>query len=258
MDESEGLRQGKTVKAVILAGGKGKRLGALSQHRPKPMRLIKGHPFLEYLLAWLKQYGFTDIIISSGYLSEHIEEYFGTGKKFGMKINYVVEKNPLGTAGALYNARRHINGDFILLNGDSFINAGLKDMVNYHYLKKNKITMAVTRANNIKRYGRVEIDNNGRITNFSEKSGKGKFINAGVYICSRDLFKKLLRRFPSSLEKDIFPYLGKAWIRAYKVNKFFMDIGTVKDYSRLKSMSRCLPTLNPSKRAASKILQMIK
>jgi len=233
------------MKVVILAGGRGKRLGALSQHRPKPMLLINGHPFLEYLLAWLKQYNFTDIIICSGYLSSLVEEYFGSGKNFGIKINYIAEKKPLGTAGALYKARNYINGNFVLMNGDSFINVNLKDMLDYHCRKKNKITMAVTKVNNIKRYGRVEVDNKGRIINFSEKTGKGKFINAGVYICHRDLLKKLPRRFPSSLERDVFPYLAKDWIRAYKVHKFFIDIGTVSDYSRLKSMGSRLPLLNP-------------
>lgn len=233
------------MKVVILAGGRGKRLGVLSQYRPKPMFLIRGHPFLEYLLAWLKQYNFKDVIICSGYLSRLIEEYFGTGKNFGMRINYVVEKKVLGTAGAIYKASSYIDGDFVLLNGDSFINVNLRDMLGYHYRKKDKITMAVTKANNIKRYGRVEVDNNGRIINFSEKSGKGKFINAGLYICSRDILKKLPRRFPSSLERDVFPDLPKDWIRAYKAHKFFIDIGTVSDYCRLKSMSGRLPLLNP-------------
>lgn len=226
-----------------MAGGRGKRLGVLSRYRPKPILLVKGHPFLEYLLSWLKQYGFTDIIICSGYLSKRIEEYFGEGKDFSLNIRYAVEKRPLGTAGAIQKIRNVINGDFILLNGDSFIDVNLKDMIDFHYKKKNKITMAVTKANNLKRFGRVEIDSNGYIVNFSEKSGKGEFINAGLYICCRDLLKKLPHTFPSSLEKDVFPRLSKAWLRAYKTNKFFIDIGTVSDYSRLKSMCEHLPHL---------------
>lgn len=224
------------MKVVILAGGRGKRLGAISRYRPKPMLLIKGHPFLEYLLAWLKRYGFNEVIICSGYLSKLIEEYFGRGEDFGVKIKYVVEKKPLGTAGALRKASRYISRDFILLNGDSFIGLDLKDMIDYHYQKKNKVTIAVTKANNFKRYGRVEIDNDGQILNFSEKSGQGNFINAGVYVCNIKLLKKLSHKVPASLERDVFPFLGRNWIGAYRVDRFFIDIGTVRDYCRLKSM----------------------
>lgn len=225
------------MKAIILAGGRGKRLGALCRYRPKPMLLIGGRPFLEYLLAWLKSYGFRHIIICSGYLSGQIEEYFGPGEKIGLKIEYSVEKKPLGTGGALRQARSHIDGDFILLNGDSFVAADLKDMLAYHYSKGNKITMAVARVDNPKRYGRVAVDTDGQVVNFNEKSGEGEFINAGLYICRRDLLKKLPEEGKVSLERDVFFHLGKGWIGAYKTSGFFIDMGTVSDYRRLKSMS---------------------
>lgn len=232
------------MKAVILAGGRGKRLGVLSRYRPKPMLFIKGRPFLEYILARLKRYNFTDVIICTGYLSESIERYFGNGKNFGMRINYSAEKKPLGTAGALRKISSSIDGDFILLNGDSFINVDLSDMLEFHYRKRSRVTMAVTRLNNTGRYGRVEIDDDGYIARFSEKSGNGNFINAGLYICNRNLLKKLPPGYPSSLEREVFPHLQRGWILAYKTSSFFIDIGTVRDYCRLKAMSGKLPVLN--------------
>lgn len=222
---------------MILAGGRGKRLGALSRHRPKPMLLIKGHPFLEYLLAWLRRYGLKDIIICSGYLSKLIEKYFGSGRDLGLKIKYVVEEKPLGTAGALRHARRYIDGDFVLLNGDTFIDINLKDMIAYHYKKNNKVTMAVTKMDNSKRYGKIQIDNYGRVISFNEKSKEGQLINAGLYICNSDLLKKLPQRGMASLERNVFPYLGKNWIGAYKTDSFFIDIGTVSDYCRFKAIA---------------------
>lgn len=237
------------MKALILAGGRGKRLGAISRYRAKPMLLIKGRPFLEHILAWLKRYGFRDVVICTGYLSKQIEEYFGSGKDFGLKINYSIEKKFLGTAGGLRNAKDYIKGDFIFLNADTFIDLDLKDMVDYHYQKKNKLTMAIARVSNLRRYGRVEVDNEGRIISFSEKSGQGNYkykklskveglINAGVYVSGIDLLKKIPSKSPASLERDVFPNLGRNWIGAYRTDSFFIDIGTVSDYHRLKS-GRC-------------------
>jgi NDP-sugar pyrophosphorylase family protein len=106
--------------------------------------------------------------------------------------------------------------------------------------------MAIVKENRSSRYGRVAVDEKGRVVNFREKSGKEGFINAGLYICHRDLLKRLPARGAVSLERDVFPRLGKDWLGSYKTKGFFIDIGTVKDYSRLKSKAGrlALPTFD--------------
>lgn len=122
-------------KAVIVAGGRGERLRPLTNDVPKPMIEIVGKPLLQYQIEWLKFYGIKDILITTCYLPEKIQEYFGDGKKFGVNIRYFTENEPLGTSGALKENIDFLNESFVVLYGDIITNLSLISLIDFH--KKN-------------------------------------------------------------------------------------------------------------------------
>ena len=126
------------MQVIILAGGRGKRLKPLTNSIPKVMIKINGSPFLEILLKFLKSKGFLDFILCVGYLSEVIEEYFENGSKLSVKIDYSKEKRFLGTAGAIKNANELLDEEFIVINGDTFVDLDFKKMIEFSRLK-NKL-----------------------------------------------------------------------------------------------------------------------
>jgi len=117
------------MQVLILCGGKGTRLRPLTKTIPKPMLEFGGKPFLEYLIEYYKKNDIKDFILAVGYLKEQIVEYFGNGKKFGVNIKYSFEEKPLGTGGAVYNAKKYLKGNFIVVNGDTFTDFEPKDLL---------------------------------------------------------------------------------------------------------------------------------
>jgi len=225
------------MQCLILAGGRGERMRPLTDEIPKVLLPVAGKPFLQWQIDYLKNYGIKEIILAVGYKAEKIENYFGNGEKFGVKITYSREKEPLGTGGAIKNAENLIkNNKILVLNGDSFVDIDIKKMLEFHQKKKKPITIAVRKTKDVNRYGSVLINKDSIVTSFQEKKEKNGdikecFINAGVYIFQ----KKILKYFPLdrcvSLEKEIFPkFVNK--ITAFKINGYFIDIGIPKDYKK--------------------------
>lgn len=124
------------MKLLINVGGKGTRLGSLTQDIPKPMVLINGKPVLEHLIMWAKTYGMTDIVLLSGHLHEVIEEYFGNGERFGVNIIHSVELKPLGSGGSVKYAKEYIDDTFCLLSGDVVCKIDFNKMMDNHFSKK--------------------------------------------------------------------------------------------------------------------------
>jgi len=197
--------------ALILVGGIGERLRPITENIPKPMVPVNGRPFLQYHIEELKKAGIKDIVLCAGYLSHKIQEYFGDGSKFGVKISYSVEKKPLGTAGAIKNAEKYINGTFLVLNGDSYLQLDYNKLINFHKSKKAKLTISLLEIKDPRRYGLVSIDESAKIISFDEKTTnpKGKLINGGVYLVKPDILKVIPGSVKVSLEKEIFPQLIK-------------------------------------------------
>ncbi|MCC6346057.1 MAG: nucleotidyltransferase family protein, partial [Nitrospirales bacterium] len=178
------------MEAIILAGGEGTRLREVVSEVPKPMAPVAGKPFLEYLVLQLKQGGIEDIILSTGYKRETVKAYFGTGGKWGVRLSYSEEESPLGTGGALRKAATLLDapgaGPVLVLNGDSFLEIDLRAMVAFHAGKNARATMGLVFMEDTSRYGRVEIDGEGRVLAFAEKSaGSPGRINGGVYVFNR-------------------------------------------------------------------------
>ena len=188
------------MKAMILSGGRGKRLRPLTDIIPKPLIRINNKPLIEWKINYLKKFGIKDIIICSGYKGKKIENYLSKKNNFGCNIEYSVETTPLGTGGAIKKAIKNIHDrSFIVLNGDIITNINLKKIM----VKPNSIAAIELRTN----YGTMKIKNN-KITQFNEKTNvENIWMNGGIYHLNRSIGKILPRK--GSLESIVFPKLAK-------------------------------------------------
>jgi mannose-1-phosphate guanylyltransferase len=234
------------MKTLILAGGLGTRLQAIVADRPKPMAEVKGKPFLEYQIAALRAQGFAEIVLCVGYRAEQIQEYFGDGRRWDVHIEYAVEKELLGTAGAIRNAAPLITGTFLVWNGDSYLELDLAALVHFHRQRRSSDSrtlgsIATVRVEDATAYGTLELDKEGRILAFREKSHAGAgYINGGVYVLEPDILAFIPAGRPVSLERETFPLaLASGWhLYGYPVQGFFVDIGTPEGYERFRGYTQ--------------------
>ena len=145
------------MKAVIIAGGLGTRLRPLTNNTPKPMLPIGEKPILEHLVNWTKKGGIKSVILCVSYLKESIEDYFGDGEKFGVKIEYAISKKQLATAGQLKTAEKFIDDDFVCMYGDSIFNFSLRSMIKQHSIKKSFVTMSLNEHKTTLPYGVLKL-----------------------------------------------------------------------------------------------------
>ncbi len=230
------------IPAIILAGGLGTRLRSVISDLPKPMAPVAGQPFLHYIFLYLQKQGITDVVLSVGYKSEVIKEFFGD-KYAGINIRYAVENEPLGTGGGIRQAMSLIDSDAYVLNGDTFFDVDLKDLYEFYTMRSSDIALALKRMHHFDRYGTVEIGNQDRVLQFQEKRYKAEgLINGGVYVINKNLFKKveeiedtiLSQRF--SFEKDILEkHLLPLHYQGKEFGGYFIDIGIPEDYERAQT-----------------------
>ncbi len=224
------------MSVVLMAGGLGTRIRERVKDVPKPMIHFAGKPFLHYKLAQLKQAGFRDIIITIGYMGEKIQGYFKDGRKFGLDIQYSMEKEPLGTGGGLKQVATLISGPFFMLNADTFYELNWNDMANAYETAGVTHMMMLTDPINPGQEGTVKQDAEGFIIEFEEKSPlhENKRINGGVYILDPSIFE-MLPPGKSSIEKDVFPRLARLHVlKGYYYKGYFIDIGTPRFYDQFQ------------------------
>ena len=210
------------MKAIILAGGRGKRLRPITDKIPKPLIPINGKPLIERTIKYLKKYGITEIIISSGYKSKLIEKFLKNKKNFGCEIIFSNEKTPLGTGGAIKKALKHVDEEsFLVLNGDIVTNIDLKKILR----KPNTIA-----ANELKtKFGTMEIKKN-KILKFNEKKDVSDvWMNPGIYHLSKNIEKIIPKK--GSLEGIVFPKMAqKKTLKTVKFkNVLWYSIDSHKD-----------------------------
>jgi len=227
------------MQALILAGGLGTRLRAVISDKPKPMAVINGKPFLEYQIELLKRDGIDDVVFCVGYLSEQIQNHFGSGEKWGIKINYSIEEELLGTGGALKLAQKFIRGPFLVLNGDSYLDIDLQKLARFHQDKKENRggigAMALIEVDDARDYGSVTANAEQEILSFNEKSESAeasKLINAGIYVLEPEILDFIPAAKKNSLEKETFPTLLNQGHRLFghRAEGYFVDIGTPAGY----------------------------
>lgn len=228
-----------SMKAVILAGGEGTRLRPLTYETPKPMMPVLNRPFLEHTIAHLKKYQVESIILAVSYLPEVIQHYFNDSSNLGVKLTYSIENTPLGTAGAVKNAQRHLDSTFAVLNGDIFSDLDVADMVAFHRSKRAKATIALTWVDNPSAFGVVETDNEGRVKQFIEKPSPNQvttnWINAGVYILEPEVLEHVPPNTRYMFERGLFPLLLELGepVYSYPFNGYWLDMGTPEKYLQL-------------------------
>lgn len=234
------------MKAVILCAGKGERLMPLTKDIPKPMILIKNKPVLEYLILLCKKHGADEIFINTSYLPDKIKEYFGDGKRWGVKIIYSYESELLGTSGALNNFKKYLNSTFFLIYGDNITDLDLTTMLKFH--KKNHAfgTIALRKAKDINSFsGYASLSSIFKIEEFIEKpnSNKIKLIkynslweNSGIYVLEPEILKYIKPGF-SDFAKDVFPRLiiEQKEIFGFDIDNFyFREVGQIERYNSAK------------------------
>lgn len=225
------------MKAAILVGGLGTRLRQVVPDRPKPMADVDGKPFLIYLLKWLKKHDISEVVLCVGYRWRDIEKVVGDGSSYGLCIEYSVEDSPLGTGGALKNAEPYLSDTFLAMNGDSFLDVDIKNLVHNHKKTGSLATLALSHVNDTGAFGAVETGGNNAIGAFREKAGTGSgegWINGGVYVLEPEILSYVTKGKAVSLEREVFPALiqEEAGIHGFKVNGYFIDIGTPENYLR--------------------------
>src|SRR5579885_3615483 len=153
------------------------------------MAPVNGKPFLEYQIKFLKNSGIDDIVLSTGYMGEKIEEYFGSGKDDGVSIRYVKEKELLGTGGAVKHSLYALEEQFFVLNGDSIFLIDVDSMIEFHKSNDADLTLALAKVANKSRFGNVLINDKFQIMEFSEKqSTDGNLISGGIYLFKKNSF----------------------------------------------------------------------
>lgn len=233
-----GIAIGMTTTAVILAGGLGTRLRDTVPDLPKPMAPINGRPFLEYQFDYWIAQGICRFILSVGYRSVNIAGYFGNSYR-NAAIEYVVEKEPLGTGGGLLLAVEKLAylTPFLLLNGDTFFEVNFDELLAFQTETQADFVFSLFRANEAGRYMGIEVDTDGRICSLKSGTGiPGRLANGGVYLVSPMALKGLpfIPGDKASLEDDIMPALQSTGFRLFglECKGRFIDIGVPQDYFR--------------------------
>jgi len=228
------------MKAILLAGGKGTRLRPLTLHTPKPIVPIFNRPFLHYQIDLLKRVPEIDeVILSLNYQPRRIEEIFGDGSDVGIKIRYVVEPAPLGTAGAIKYAGDKLTESVVVFNGDVLTEIDVAAVIRLHRERKAKATIVLTPVENPSAYGLVETDPSGNILRFLEKPKPEEIttnnINAGIYVLEPDTFDRIPTNVAWSVERSYFPSLierGETFV-GYVYDGYWIDIGTPEKYTQV-------------------------
>lgn len=223
------------MKVVIMAGGKGTRIAQVNATVPKPMIPIEGKPILEYQIETLKKQGYTDIILIVGHMGNVIQKYFGDGSAFGVQISYIVEEQPLGTAGALYFLKDEIQNDFLLLNGDIIFDVNIQKFLEYH-CKQGTVATILTHPNSHPYdSGIIIADEKKRVINWLHKEDERLWyknrVNAGLHMLSPRIFDLFTEVKKCDLDRDILkPLIKDRELSVYDSPEYIKDMGTPDRY----------------------------
>jgi len=218
---------------ILLVGGMGTRLKPLTNQTPKPMLPVGGLPVTERQLLAAKKAGIETVILATSYLSEVFTPYFGDGSKWGMKLLYAVESEPLGTGGAIRNAAALVadsGEEFVIFNGDVLSGHNISAQINFHRANSADATLHLIEVGDARAFGCVPTDSNGRVIDFLEKMENPvtNAINAGCYVFNASVISQIPAGEVVSIERETFPQLIKSGrpVFGYNEQSYWLDIGT--------------------------------
>jgi mannose-1-phosphate guanylyltransferase len=222
------------VQALVLAGGEGTRLRPLTLTLPKPVIPLAGRPFLTFMLDWLRRHGVDDVLLSCGYRSHDVERVLGDEHR-GMRLRYVVEDEPLGTAGPLRLAADEgvLEDRVLVLNGDCLTDIDLTAELAQHEAHGAKATLALMPVDDTSPYGVVPTTDDGQVEAFLEKRpgpAPTNRINAGAYVLEREVVERVPAGRAVSIEREVFPELVGDGLYGYLADGYWIDIGTPARY----------------------------
>ena len=218
------------TQAVILCGGYGKRLGKITLKTPKPLIKINNQTVLEYIIKYLTRYGIDNVLLLCHYKYSMFKKKFHNKVFYGAKIQCVEEKKPLGSSGALYNARKKLKKNFLFCNGDTFFDINLSDLINEFFRGRKIAQLALKKKDNTKKYDTFGLGRKNLLTDDLRK--KKKLINSGVCIFSKKIIPYLIKN--GSLEKNVYQKLIKSrdiYGKEYKND--FLDMGSISNLKKL-------------------------
>jgi len=219
------------LSAVIMAGGYGKRLLPLTETVPKPMLPVGDRPLLELIIQQLRRSGIRDVNLTTHYLPESIVNHFGDGESFGVRLNYLQEDHPMGTAGGLKQMKRP-SGPFLVINGDILTGVPFQEMLTYHRKHQAMLTVGVRRYDMQVPFGVVECDGV-QITKLQEKPSLSFFINAGTYLLEPSAWDYIPEGRPFDMTDLIQALLdvGKP-VASFPIMEYWLDVGRHEDYQK--------------------------
>jgi mannose-1-phosphate guanylyltransferase len=222
------------MQAVILVGGEGTRLRPLTSTVPKPVVPLVDRPFVAYMLEWLARHGVDDVVMSCGFLATSVRDVLGNGARFGLKLTFVEEPEPRGTAGALKYAEHLLQDRFLMLNGDVLTDIDLTAQIAQHERTGARGTLALVPVSDPTAYGLVRLHANGAVKEFVEKPSADEIdtnlISAGAYVLERDVVDLIAPGRNVSIEREIWPQLVGDGLYGYAAEAYWLDIGTPERY----------------------------
>ena len=226
------------MKAIIMAGGEGSRLRPLTCDCPKPMVPLMDRPVMSYALELLRRHDVHEAAVTLQYLPDRVRDYFGDGAEFGMAMRYYVEREPLGTAGSVKQAKEFLTETFVVLSGDGVTDCDLSAALAFHRARGALATLVLKQVETPLEYGVVVADQEGRVRRFVEKPGWGEVfsdtVNTGIYILEPAVLDHIPDNRAYDFGRELFPALVEAGmpVYAYTMSGYWCDIGDISAYLR--------------------------
>ena len=222
------------MQAVILVGGEGTRLRPLTVTVPKPVVPLVDRPFIVYMLEWLRRHGVDDVIMSCGFLATSVRNVLGDGSQLGLRLRFVEEPEPRGTAGALKYAEDLLDERFLMLNGDVLTDIDLTDQIAQHQRTGAVGTLALVAVEDPTAYGLVRLNDDRSVREFVEKPTADEIdtnlISAGAYVLDRAVLDRIPPERNVSIEREVWPALVGAGLYGFPADAYWLDIGTPERY----------------------------
>lgn len=224
----------ENISVLVLAGGFGTRLNSIVADRPKVLAEVAGRPFLTYLLDQLCDAGLRSVVLCTGFRAEAVTQSMGACYR-SLSIRHCLEKEPLGTGGAIRHASHQITTyPVLVMNGDSYCEIDFGAFVRWHQVQKAVASLVLTKVPDVSRYGEVKLNSDCVISEFSEKGQMSRpgWINGGIYLFEKEIISSFPTTSPLSLEREVLPMWTSRKMFGYRTTGRFIDIGTPVSYAK--------------------------